>query len=131
MYVRDKEEINWIKNYIHQNNNCTIFSTEEKHDILKKLNEAVFFEEFLGKKYVGQKRFSLEGAESIIPALHKAIQLGISLDIEEFVFGMAHRGRLNILANIFEKPYENILNFHQITQKLLRRYLPNINQIRN
>ena len=70
------------------------------------MNEAVFFEEFLGKKYVGQKRFSLEGAESIIPALHKAIQLGISLDIEEFVFGMAHRGRLNILANIFEKPYE-------------------------
>ena len=78
------------------------------YEILKKLNEAVFFEEFLGKKYVGQKRFSLEGAESIIPALHKTIQLGISMEIEEFVFGMAHRGRLNILANIFEKPYENM-----------------------
>jgi len=108
MYIRDKEEINWIKNFIHQNNNHAIYSKEEKYEILKKLNEAVFFEEFLGKKYVGQKRFSLEGAESIIPALHKTIQLGISMEIEEFVFGMAHRGRLNILANIFEKPYENM-----------------------
>ena len=108
MYIRDKEEIEWIKHFIHQNNNHAVFTIDEKKEILKKLNQAVSFEEFLGKKYVGQKRFSLEGAETIIPALHKTIQLGISLGVEEFVFGMAHRGRLNILANIFNKPYEKM-----------------------
>jgi len=108
MYIRDSLEIDWIKQFIHQNNNHAAFSIEEKKEILKKLNQAVAFEEFLGKKYVGQKRFSLEGAESIIPALHQTIQLGIFLGVEDFVFGMAHRGRLNILANIFEKPYESM-----------------------
>ena len=108
MYIRNNTEIDWIKSFIHQNNNHAVFSLSEKMEILKKLNKAVAFEEFLGKKYVGQKRFSLEGAESIIPALHKTIQKGIGLGIEDFVFGMAHRGRLNILANIFEKPYEHM-----------------------
>ena len=61
----------------------------------------VSFENFLARKYVGKKRFSLEGAESLIPSLHCGIQEGANLGVSEFVFGMAHRGRLNILANIF------------------------------
>src|SRR5690606_14946937 len=83
--------------------NTPKFTLEEKKRILKKLNEAVIFESFLGTKFLGQKRFSLEGAESLIPALDSVIQKGSSLGIEEFVIGMAHRGRLNVLTNIMGK----------------------------
>jgi len=108
MYIRNQDEIDWIKNFIHKNNNHAIFDVEKKKDILKKLNKAVSFENFLARKYVGQKRFSLEGAESLIPSLHHGIKEGMKLGVQEFVFGMAHRGRLNILANIFGKPFEDI-----------------------
>ena len=83
---------------------------ETKKRILEKLNGAVVFEKFLHTKYVGQKRFSLEGGETTIPALDAAIELGASLGVEEFIFGMAHRGRLNVLANILGKTYEQIFN---------------------
>lgn len=88
--------------------NTPNFSIEEKTRILTKLNEAVCFENFLGTKFLGQKRFSLEGAEALIPALDSVIEKGAALGIEEFVIGMAHRGRLNVLANIMQKSYKDI-----------------------
>ena len=78
--------------------------------ILKKLNQAVVFEQFLDKKFVGQKRFSLQGAETLIPALDSVVEKGAELGIDEFIFGMAHRGRLNVLANIFYKTYKQIFS---------------------
>ena len=81
-----------------------------KKRILEKLNGAVVFEKFLHTKYVGQKRFSLEGGETTIPALDEIIMTGASMGAEEFIFGMAHRGRLNVLANILGKTYEQIFN---------------------
>ena len=77
--------------------------------ILEKLVPNVF-ENFLHKKYVGQKRFSLEGAESLIPALDALIDSASELGVKEFVMGMAHRGRLNVLANIFNKTYKEIFS---------------------
>ena len=79
-----------------------------KRNIFYKLNQAVAFENFLHTKYVGQKRFSLEGAESLIPALDALIERGADLGVEEYVMGMAHRGRLNVLANILYKTYKDI-----------------------
>ena len=108
MYIRNQDEIDWIKKFIHKNNNHASFNNTQKKEILKDLNEAVSFENFIARKYVGQKRFSLEGAESLIPSLHHGVQVGAGLGVSEFVFGMAHRGRLNILANIFGKPFEEI-----------------------
>ena len=78
--------------------------------MLHKLSQAVVFEQFLHKKFVGQKRFSLEGGEALIPALDAIIELGANEGIEEFVVGMAHRGRLNVLANIFNKTYDAIFS---------------------
>jgi 2-oxoglutarate dehydrogenase E1 component len=86
------------------------FSLEKKKRILGKLNEAVGFEEFLGKKFIGKKRFSLEGGESTIPALDAIVNAGADDRVEEVVVGMAHRGRLNVLANFMRKTYENIFN---------------------
>ena len=77
---------------------------------MHKLNQATVFEQFLQKKFVGQKRFSIEGAESLIPALDALIEKGAELGIKEFVMGMAHRGRLNVLANIFNKTYKEIFS---------------------
>lgn len=86
------------------------FTLEVKRRILEKLNDAVIFEKFLHTKYVGQKRFSLEGGESAIPALDMLIEISSTLGVEEVVIGMAHRGRLNVLANIMGKTYEQIFN---------------------
>jgi 2-oxoglutarate dehydrogenase E1 component len=106
MYIRKPDQVEWIKNRLHQNSNTPSFTLDQKKQILRKLNQAVAFENFLHTKYVGQKRFSLEGAESLIPALDILIEHGASLGVEEFVMGMAHRGRLNVLANIFNKTYK-------------------------
>ncbi|MCT4665468.1 MAG: 2-oxoglutarate dehydrogenase E1 component [Flavobacteriales bacterium] len=108
MHIHNVEEVQWIKNRIHQNDNKTIFAPEQKKHMLKKLNEAVAFESFLHTKYVGQKRFSLEGGETAIPAIDAAVEHGADFGIKEFVFGMAHRGRLNVLANIFRKSYSDV-----------------------
>ncbi|PKP40372.1 MAG: 2-oxoglutarate dehydrogenase E1 component [Bacteroidetes bacterium HGW-Bacteroidetes-13] len=110
MYIRNPEVIHWIQNRISANENKTIFSPEEKKHILKKLNQAYSFETFLHTKYVGQKRFSLEGGESLIPALDAIIEKGAELGVEQFVVGMAHRGRLNVLTNIFGKQPKDIFN---------------------
>ena len=110
MYIRDPQEIDWIKNRLHQNSNTPKFDANQKKHILHKLNQAVAFENFLHKKFVGQKRFSLEGAESLIPALDALVEHSSELGVEEFVVGMAHRGRLNVLANIFNKTYKEIFS---------------------
>lgn len=108
LYIRDPEKIDWIKKKFESILDQPTFAKEKRLKIVKKLNQAVGFEKFLHKKFVGQKRFSLEGGESVVPALDVAVSEGARLGMEEFVIGMAHRGRVNILANIFNKPYEKI-----------------------
>jgi 2-oxoglutarate dehydrogenase E1 component len=110
MYIRKPEEIQWIQNKLNINDNQPKFSSEEKKHILKKLNEAVSFESFLHTKYVGQKRFSLEGNESLIPALDSLIENAAKHGVKEFVMGMAHRGRLSTLTNIFGKSAKDIFS---------------------
>lgn len=110
MYIRQPNEIQWIQNKLNQNDNHGQFSADEKQHILRKLNEAVSFENFLHTKYVGQKRFSLEGNESLIPALDALIEKAASYGVKEFVMGMAHRGRLNTLTNIFGKSAKDIFS---------------------
>ena len=110
MYIRNPQELSWIKNRLQENSNTPNFSNKQKTHLLHKVNQAVAFESFLHKKFVGQKRFSLEGAESLIPALDTLIEHSSLLGVEEFVMGMAHRGRLNVLANIFNKTYKEIFS---------------------
>ncbi|MGS2727483.1 2-oxoglutarate dehydrogenase E1 component [Psychroserpens sp. BH13MA-6] len=110
MYIRKPEEIQWIQNKLNVNDNQPQFSADEKKHILRKLNEAVSFESFLHTKYVGQKRFSLEGNESLIPALDSLIENASEHGVKEFVMGMAHRGRLSTLTNIFGKSAKDIFS---------------------
>jgi 2-oxoglutarate dehydrogenase E1 component len=110
MYIRKPDVIQWIQDKIGYNDNIPKFSVDEKKNILAKLNEAVSFENFLHTKYVGQKRFSLEGGESIIPGLDALIEAAAEKGVEQFVMGMAHRGRLNVLANIFGKSTQDIFS---------------------
>jgi len=114
MYIRDPEKIEWIQSWVNKNSNKPNFSIEQKKHILHKLNQAVSFENYLHTKFVGQKRFSLEGGETLIPALDALIENALNrYNVEEFVIGMAHRGRLNVLTNIFGKTYEQIFNEFQ------------------
>ena len=108
MYIRDPNKVKWIQNQININGNHPNFSKEEKLQILESLNKAYTFENFLQKKYVGQKRFSLEGGESLIPAIDFLINSAAEKGVEEFIMGMSHRGRLNTLANIFGKSSKDI-----------------------
>ncbi|RMG77005.1 MAG: 2-oxoglutarate dehydrogenase E1 component, partial [Bacteroidetes bacterium] len=108
MYIRKPDVIDWFHQKLYSNYNQPKLTPEQKKHIFRKLNQAVVFEQFLHKKFVGQKRFSLEGAESLIPALDTLIEHGSKLGLKEFIMGMAHRGRLNVLANIFNKKYEDI-----------------------
>ncbi len=111
-HIQRPEMVNWIQIYLSQNENQPNFTAAEKKQILGKLNEAISFESFLNTKYVGQKRFSIEGEESLIPALDVLIETAANKGINEFVMGMAHRGRLNTLTNIFGKsPKEIFLEF--------------------
>ena len=110
MYIRNPEQRQWIQDKLNINDNQPNFSKDEKLHILKKLNEAVSFENFLHTKYVGQKRFSLEGGESLIPALDAVIEKAASMGVKEFVMGMAHRGRLSTLTNIFGKSAKDIFS---------------------
>ncbi|MGB7841557.1 MAG: 2-oxoglutarate dehydrogenase E1 component [Salinimicrobium sp.] len=110
MYVRNPREIQWIQDKLNINENQPNYDAAQKKHILKKLNEAVSFEHFLHTKYVGQKRFSLEGGESLIPALDTIIEKAAELGVKDFVMGMAHRGRLNTLTNIFGKSAKDIFS---------------------
>jgi 2-oxoglutarate dehydrogenase E1 component len=108
-YMRDPERIDWFINKIEIANRPK-FDNERKINIFKKLNQATNFEAFLGKKFVGQKRFSIEGGEALIPALDTLVHKGSDLGVEYFVMGMAHRGRLNTLTNIFAKRPRDIFS---------------------
>jgi 2-oxoglutarate dehydrogenase E1 component len=107
-YIRIPQILEWFENALEKPENLPRFSPEEKLKILQWLCNATTFERFLHRKFVGQKRFSLEGNEAIIPGLYELVEKGTELGIEEFVFGMAHRGRLNVLANIMQKSFHTI-----------------------
>ena len=110
MYIREPDILKWFKQKSEYEVLHFESSTEEKKRILLKLNEAVVFENFLHTKYIGQKRFSMEGAETTIAALDAIINYSADLGVEEVMIGMAHRGRLNVLANIMGKTYEQIFS---------------------
>jgi 2-oxoglutarate dehydrogenase E1 component len=110
MYVRDPDILEWFKQKAEIEFLRYAPTVEEKKRILIKLNEAVVFENFLHTKYIGQKRFSLEGGENTIPALDTIINYAAENQVREVVIGMAHRGRLNVLSNIMGKTYEEIFN---------------------
>lgn len=107
-YIRNPDVLQWLKEKMEGSRNSMQFSDEKRRDIFYHLKIAVGFESYIHKKFVGKKRFSLEGGESLIPALDGVIERGAELGIEEFIIGMAHRGRLNVLANILQKPYKKI-----------------------
>ncbi|WP_343557503.1 2-oxoglutarate dehydrogenase E1 component [Sphingobacterium sp.] len=109
-YIRNPEKIKWLQDRMEADRNMPKFALDTKKRILNKLNHAVVFENFLGTKFLGQKRFSLEGAESLIPALDSVIEKGAEIGIQEFVIGMAHRGRLNVLTNIMGKSYKSVFS---------------------
>ncbi len=109
-HIQNVEEKQFIKNWVNINENHPVLSAGEKTEILHKLNQAVAFENYLHTKFVGQKRFSLEGGESLIPALDQLITRSSQLGVDEVVLGMAHRGRLNVLTNIFGKSYKQIFS---------------------
>ena len=110
MYIRRPEIVEWLKTKMETRQNKPEFSLSGKTTILRLLAKAVLFEKFIHKKFPGQKSFSLEGAESLIPALGTILEKGSELGIEEFVIGMPHRGRLNVLSNIMKKPYKTIFS---------------------
>jgi 2-oxoglutarate dehydrogenase E1 component len=110
MHINDTEVRRWFREKVESQKGEFQFSLEKKKRILQKLNEASIFENFLDTKYVGQKRFSLEGGENTISAIDSIISKSADLGVEEVVIGMAHRGRLNVLANILGKTYEYIFN---------------------
>lgn len=108
MHLQDPEEREWLRSRMEGSQNQPNLTPEEKIRILNKLSQAKRFEQFLHKKYLGQKRFSLEGAEVIIPMLDMLLHQAGTHKCEEALLGMAHRGRLNVLVNIFGKTYEDV-----------------------
>jgi len=117
LYIRNAEMLDWFKSKIEKEALAFSPSYEEKKRVLSKLNQAVVFENFLHTKYLGQKRFSLEGGESTIPFLDAVINTAAQHGVEEVMIGMAHRGRLNVLANIMGKTYEQIFSEFEGTAK--------------
>ncbi len=111
MHINDVEERRFIQEKIEGRDKENQFTDNGKKAILNKLVEAEYFERFLGRKYVGTKRFGLDGAEAMIPAMESIIKTGGQLGITEIVFGMPHRGRLNMLGNVMQKPFQVI--FHE------------------
>lgn len=109
-YIRDMQQKEWLRNKIEKDAMTFNPSLDEKKQILQKINEAVVFENFLGTKYLGQKRFGLEGGESTIAGLDAIINVAADSGVKEAMIGMAHRGRLNVLANIMHKSYESIFD---------------------
>ncbi len=112
-YISDQKKIDWLTNEVEKKM-LEPLPLEKKKRILEKLNQGVMFEKFLHTKYVGQKRFSLEGGETTIAALDAIINTAADNDVQEVVIGMAHRGRLNVLANIMGKTYEQIFSEFEV-----------------
>ncbi len=116
-YISEQKKIDWLTNEMEKKF-LNPLPLEKKRRIMEKLNEGVMFEKFLHTKYIGQKRFSLEGGENTIPALDTIINTAADLSVQEVVIGMAHRGRLNVLANIMGKTYEQIFSEFEGTAKM-------------
>ncbi|MFN3452563.1 MAG: 2-oxoglutarate dehydrogenase E1 component, partial [Sphingorhabdus sp.] len=113
MHISDVEERRFLQERMEGKDAAIQFTPEGKKAILGKVIEAEQYEKFLGRKYVGTKRFGLDGGESMIPALEAVIKYGGQLGVREIVYGMPHRGRLNVLANVMAKPYRII--FHEFS----------------
>ncbi len=113
MHISNPEEAGWLKERIEGYDKEITFTREGRKAILNKLVEAEGFEKFLHVKYMGTKRFGLDGGESLIPAMEQVIKRGGSLGVKEIVIGMPHRGRLSVLANVMAKPYRAIFNEFQ------------------
>ncbi len=110
MHINDLEERRFLQDRMEGKDAAISFTPEGKQSILSKVIEAEQWEKFLARKYVGTKRFGLDGGESMVPALESVIKYGGQYGVREIVFGMAHRGRLNVLANVMGKPYRVIFN---------------------
>ncbi|MGF1671284.1 MAG: multifunctional oxoglutarate decarboxylase/oxoglutarate dehydrogenase thiamine pyrophosphate-binding subunit/dihydrolipoyllysine-residue succinyltransferase subunit [Balneolaceae bacterium] len=108
MHLLDLEEREWLREQMESTTNTPNLSKQDKEEILHKLNQAMAFEQFLHKKYIGHKRFSLEGADTFIPIIQFLIERAGEYDIRKMFLGMAHRGRLNMLVNIMNKPYRKV-----------------------
>lgn len=108
-YINNTEKCHWVQDHFEEMMNNAL-SIEERRRVLEKINEGVIFEKFLNTKFIGQKRFGLEGGESTIPALDAIINDAAESGVKEVAIAMAHRGRLNILANILRKTYEQIFS---------------------
>ena len=110
MYIRSPEIVAWLRTKMEKGRNTPVFEAEKKLSVFKMLTRAVGFEQFLRKRFPGQKRFSLEGSEALIPALDSLVETGAQYGLKEIVIGMAHRGRLNVLGNIMKKPFHRIFS---------------------
>jgi len=108
MHLLDLDERKWLRERMESTTNTPELDIDQKKEILHKLNQAMAFEQFLHKKYIGHKRFSLEGADTLIPMMHHMLEKAGADDVEKIFMGMAHRGRLNILVNIMNKPYRKV-----------------------
>ena len=110
MHISNPTERKWFRDRVEKDENALKFTVNGKNAILNKLIQAEGFEKFLHTKYVGSKRFGLDGGESLIPALEQIIKIGGQSNIKEVKIGMSHRGRLNVLANVLQKSYKRIFN---------------------
>ena len=110
MHIQDPNQKAWIQERIEAVGNRTEFTNRGKVAIYEKLVSAEGFEQFLHKKYVGTKRFGLDGGEALIPAIEQILKRGGQLGIKEVVIGMPHRGRLNVLNNVMDKPFRAIIS---------------------
>lgn len=111
MHIQDPDEKSWIQERMERINNQSTFTVNGKKAILNRLIETEGFERYLDRKFSGVKRFGLDGGESLVPAMEQIFKRGGQLGVEEIVLGMAHRGRLNVLANVMSKPFQAI--FHE------------------
>ena len=107
-HIQDRTIRHWVRREVEQNSNQPVLSKDDKRRILMKINQAEMLESFIHTKFLGQKRFSLEGGEALIPALDQILELAPQLEVKEVVMGMAHRGRLNVLCNTLNKSYEEV-----------------------
>jgi 2-oxoglutarate dehydrogenase E1 component len=119
-HIQDIDERDWLNNMVESGEVQHSISAEEKADLLRNLIEVESFEKFLHRTFVGQKRFSIEGTDMVVPIINEMIRAGVDDGVRNVIIGMAHRGRLNVLAHVLEKPYETIFSeFHHSPNKEL------------
>jgi len=114
-HIQDRAQRDWLKARMEQTRNQPQFNKAEKKQILQEITAAEGLEKFLGKKFVGTKRFGLDGGESTIAAIEEILRTGAQMGVAEVIFGMAHRGRLNMLTNVLKKPYKALFSEFQGT----------------